>query len=146
MLTFVGEGYSPAFTANYRRIAERLSAGEEIEIVHGPDDICAPLLADADAHCFRQSVETRDQLAASDVGALLGIAIVEGLVIRPDAAFLEKLREGFSKHSFRGACSGCEWSTLCDRIATEGFDGVLVGPARLTRPETARETSARRMG
>ncbi|OHV76116.1 2Fe-2S ferredoxin [Rhizobium sp. LCM 4573] len=145
MLTFVGEGYNPAFTANYRRLAERLSAGEEIEIVHGPDDICAPLLADAEAHCFRESVGLRDKAAALDVSALLGIAIVEGLVIRPDAAFLAKLREGFSKHSVRGACSGCEWSTLCDRIAGVGFDGVLVGSARPIRPERAIGTSARRM-
>jgi hypothetical protein len=146
MLTFVGEGYNPAFTANYRRIAERLSAGEEIEIVEGPDDICAPLLDEPEAHCFRQTVEARDKAAALDVSALLGIAMVEGLVIRPDAAFLAKLREGFSKRSVREACRGCDWSALCDRIAADDYDGVLVRPDDLTRPEKAREMSARQPG
>ncbi len=46
MLTYVGKGYSPAFVENYEVIAARLSAGEEIELVAGPDDICGPLTAD----------------------------------------------------------------------------------------------------
>src|SRR5712672_2376586 len=64
MLTFVGEGYSPAFTENYRSIARRLSAGEEIELVSGPDDICAPLMEGADPHCLKASVIDRDAAAA----------------------------------------------------------------------------------
>ncbi len=47
MLTFVGKGYSPAFVENYDRIAGRLSEGEDILLVDGPDDICAPLLCGA---------------------------------------------------------------------------------------------------
>ena len=37
MLTYVGKGYSPAFVENYEAIAARLSAGEEIEMVAGPE-------------------------------------------------------------------------------------------------------------
>ena len=65
MLTYVGNGYSPAFVENYEVIAARLSAGEEIELVAGPDDICVPLTADPDAHCHGASVIERDRAAAS---------------------------------------------------------------------------------
>ncbi len=42
MLTYVGKGYSPAFCANYDAVLARLSAGEEILLVDGPDSVCAP--------------------------------------------------------------------------------------------------------
>ena len=63
MLTYVGKGYTQSFTVNYDRVAERLNRGEEIEIVAGPDDICAPLLCGDAAHCFRKSVSERDAKA-----------------------------------------------------------------------------------
>ena len=50
MLTYIGKGYSPAFTDNMTVIAGRVSAGENVEIVDGPDEICAPRLAEANAH------------------------------------------------------------------------------------------------
>jgi hypothetical protein len=50
LLTFVGKGYTPAFTANYRRIVARLNEGAAVELVDGPDDICAPMLAEAEHH------------------------------------------------------------------------------------------------
>ncbi|RUZ88238.1 DUF1284 domain-containing protein, partial [Mesorhizobium sp. M7A.F.Ca.US.006.01.2.1] len=54
-LTYVGKGYSPAFTANYDRVAERLSRGEDILLVSGPDDVCAPLLDEPEPHCLNES-------------------------------------------------------------------------------------------
>jgi hypothetical protein len=92
MLTFVGEGYSPAFTENYRRIARCLSAGEEIEHVSGPDDICAPLMEGADPHCLKASVIDRDAAAAEAVAHLLGSKIEPGSTINSDARLLSNLR------------------------------------------------------
>jgi len=43
ILTFAGKGYSPAFVANMAGVVARIGAGEPIEVVAGPDDICAPL-------------------------------------------------------------------------------------------------------
>ena len=60
LLTYVGKGYGEAFTRNYDGIAQRLSAGEPILVVEGPDEICAPLLADPDTHCRRPGVTGRD--------------------------------------------------------------------------------------
>lgn len=143
MLTFVGEGYNPAFVANYRRIAARLSAGEPIEIVSGPDDICAPLLRDEDVHCRGASVAGRDAAALADLGKLLGRELKAGSVIASDPALLRRLRQAFSAGVARRACAGCEWSGLCDRIAGEGYQGALVRGRKLNPPETAPGISAR---
>lgn len=126
MLTFVGEGYTPAFTDNYRRIAERLSNGEEIKLVSGPDDICAPLLNGEEPHCFKASVIERDAAALADVAALLGEEIGPGATMLPDARLLSKLRRNFASGDIRRACHGCEWGDLCSRIATRNFNGVLI--------------------
>ena len=129
MLTFVGEGYTPAFTDNYRRIAERLTNGEEIKLVSGPDDICAPLLDEIEPHCFKASVIERDAAALADVAALLGEEIEIGVVLVPDAALLAKLRRNFASGEIRHACRGCEWRDFCSRIAAGNFAGVLIGRA-----------------
>ena len=71
LLTYSGKGYSAAFTANYDVIAGRISQGEDVLIVEGPDDICAPLLGDSEPHCWRDSVTERDRLAARDLRELL---------------------------------------------------------------------------
>lgn len=127
MLTFVGEGYTPAFTDNYRRIAERLNAGEEIKLVSGPDDICAPLLEEKEPHCFKASVIERDAAALADVAALLGEGLELGAVLVPDAALLAKLRRNFASGEIRHACHNCEWGDLCGRVASSNFNGVLIG-------------------
>lgn len=127
MLTFVGEGYTPAFSRNYRRIAERLSAGEDIELISGPDDICAPLMHETEPHCLRASVEDRDMHAALAVGELLGRKLMPGERIVPDDTFLAAARAAFLAGESRAACAGCEWFGLCTRVADSGFAGVRVG-------------------
>lgn len=129
MLTFVGEGYNPAFTENYRSIARRLSAGEEIELVSGPDDICAPLMEGGDPHCLNASVIERDALARQAVARLFGNEIKPGSIIRPEAELLRDLRRNFTSGAIRQACSGCEWEGLCTTIAGGDYQGTLV-----TRP------------
>lgn len=126
LLTYVGKGYSPAFTANYDAAAARLAAGEEIEIVAGPDDVCAPLLDDEDAHCRRASVIRRDEAAAADNGRLLGFAVIPGTRLTLDAGRLAQLRSAFAQGSSRSACGGCEWSALCSQIADSGYKEALV--------------------
>lgn len=128
MLTYVGKGYSPAFVENYEVIAARLSAGEEIELVAGPDDICGPLTADPDAHCHGASVIERDRAAADAVACLVGSPLAPGARIVPNAALLTRLRKAFAIGEIRTACSGCEWSGLCDSVAEGGYLGVRVDP------------------
>ncbi|MEO5755922.1 MAG: DUF1284 domain-containing protein [Mesorhizobium sp.] len=126
LLTYVGKGYSPAFTANYDVIAHRLSRGEDILIVQGPDDICAPLLAEPEPHCLGESAAERDLAAARDVGDLLGRAIGPGAQLELDTALLARLRLAFSAGLTRKACVSCEWSGLCSDVAAGGYQDARV--------------------
>lgn len=131
VLTYVGRGYSPAFTANMTAVAERLGAGETVEIVAGPDDICAPLLADPDPHCHRASVVERDRAAAHDLSDLLGLDARTGAHWVLNHEVIGRLRAAFASHQIRSACTGCEWVDLCGSIAASGFDGVVLKGNRL---------------
>lgn len=126
MLTFVGEGYTAEFTQNFRRIAARLSAGEDIEIVEGPDDICGPMLDLPEAHCLSRNVRDRDDWALVAIAERLGVSLKAGSVLNLDSERLDALRAAFAAGLIRAACDECEWSGLCTRIARDGFEGTLV--------------------
>lgn len=127
MLTYVGRGYSPAFTSNFDAIAGRLNRGEDIEIVDGPDDICVALAGEAEAHCRGESVIERDRQAARDLHGLFNTPVAVGarLSLEPDR--LSRMRAAFASGNLRNACAGCQWSDLCDSIAGGGYHGVRVG-------------------
>ncbi len=129
LLTFVGEGYTPSFTRNYRRIAERLSAGEAVTVVDGPDDICGPMLCEAGAHCHDESISRRDSLALAAVSDSLERQVTAGSVLVLDADRLERLRSAFATGRAMAACAECEWAGLCSRVAGGGFRAVLVRAA-----------------
>ena len=76
MLSYSGEGYSPAFVHGFNGIVQRLGAGEPMELVTGPDAICAPLCNDACAHCHNASVKQRDRLAADALAPPSPVAVV----------------------------------------------------------------------
>ncbi|SFP00936.1 hypothetical protein SAMN03159463_03404 [Mesorhizobium sp. NFR06] len=124
LLTYVGKGYSPAFTANYDVVVERLAGGEDIQIVSGPDDICTPLLDEPDAHCLGEGAAGRDELAAQDVADLLARPLQAGARIELDASTLARMRKAFSLGLTRKACPGCEWFELCGAVAAGGFHGT----------------------
>ncbi|WP_075290935.1 DUF1284 domain-containing protein [Pararhizobium arenae] len=128
LLTYVGKGYTPTFVANYDRIAARLSAGEEILIVDGPDDICAPLLHERESHCHHESVGRRDIKAAEDVGRILDLALSAGTLIEPRPSLIERMRAGFAAGDTRTACAGCEWFELCSTISGNGYQDALIHP------------------
>jgi uncharacterized protein len=130
LLTYAGKGYNSAFTANYDLIAKRIEAGEDIEIVAGPDDICAPLLDDPQAHCRRDSVSQRDDRAASAVAALLSQPVVPGARLRIGKDWTHHMRGEFARGNIRAACEGCEWHDLCTEIAEAGYRNTrLFDPA-----------------
>ena len=124
LLTYVGNGYSAAFIANYDAIAKRLGRGEDVLIVSGPDDICQPVLGEAESHCSGENAAGRDELAARDVGKLLAQPIQAGARFSLDAATLASLRAAFSTGVTREACQGCEWAGLCSTVAAGGYRDV----------------------
>lgn len=127
MLTYAGEGYTPAFTAGFNRIVQRIREGDEILVVSGPDDVCAPLLGGPDAHCRRNSVLERDRVSAGALAALLGCPILPGERIAITANHLARMRAAFAAGDSRGACSGCEWEAACTAIAAAGFGRARLG-------------------
>lgn len=130
VLTYVGEGYSPAFVANLDETVARLSDGEEAEIVSGPDRVCAALLAeDACAHCLSPRVALRDERALAAASRILGRALQPGDRLTLDAATVERLRAAFLGRSRLKACAGCEWTDLCRTVARSGFEGAKLRPA-----------------
>jgi len=124
MLTYAGKGYSGAFTANYDKIVERLGNGEDLILVTGPDDICAPLLADKDEHCFGQSVVERDENAARAVETLLGRPMRPGERFSLDGEWLARMRKAFAAGETRQPCEGCEWHDLCTEIAGKAYQNT----------------------
>ncbi|MEJ5082705.1 MULTISPECIES: DUF1284 domain-containing protein [unclassified Ochrobactrum] len=127
MLTYIGKGYSPAFVDNYDTIAGRLSDGEDIEIIDGPDDICQPLLCDGDCHCLNESVIVRDRLALNSISDLFKTTVAAGSDFELDAARLALMRSAFVAGTIRKACQSCEWSDLCTRIAVnDDYAGVQI--------------------
>jgi uncharacterized protein len=131
LLTYAGEGYSAAFTAGFDSIAARIGAGEDIRLVTGPDDICAPLLDSAEAHCRLDSVAERDSRAADALSNLLARPIRPGERLTLDTLALKQMRQAFLAGSIREACAGCEWAASCTAIAAEGYRRTrLAGMAR----------------
>lgn len=132
MLTYIGKGYTPAFTVNYDAIMQRLNGGEDILLVDGLDDICAPLLGEADPHCWRESVIERDRQALDALSELLARPLRAGVSIVLESHHLAMMRSAFAGGETRKACGGCEWAGLCTTIAGGDFKGVRLQIAPAT--------------
>ncbi|MEM1081404.1 MAG: DUF1284 domain-containing protein [Pseudomonadota bacterium] len=140
-LTYSGEGYSEPFIENFNNIIDRLAAGETVQIVNGPDDICAPLVRDQHTHCNRASVRARDRQAADDIAALLGQAVGPGDAVVLDQGTIGHLRHRFATHQIRSACKGCEWYRLCSSIADQQFQPGLLQAKPQTKQNPKRDSS-----
>lgn len=126
MLTYSGKGYGDAFVHNFDRLVQRIGAGEAIALLAGPDDVCAPIAGDAQAHCHCASVTERDRLASSDLAPLVGAALAPGVRLTLTAPLLARLRTAFAAGSIRRACGGCPWHAMCTEVAARGYGGTLL--------------------
>lgn len=127
LLTYVGKGYGPGFVANLDRIAERIARGAPVVLVQGPDDVCAPLAGDPQAHCHRAGIAARDRRAARDVAAVLGRPLPPGARLA-FVARLGTMRRAFAAGRTRIACAGCPWHGLCTSVARSDFTAARVAP------------------
>ncbi|MBY5933298.1 DUF1284 domain-containing protein [Tateyamaria omphalii] len=139
VLTYVGKGYNPDFVANLNRIAARLGNGEDVLIVEGPDDICAPLLEGGDGHCLTDRVRWRDRIAQAEVASALESEVVAGEKMTLGAAQLAQLRASYAAEQVRGACVGCQWKQLCASVAANGYRDTRLR-ARSSTPAEGGET------
>lgn len=127
MLTFAGAGYTPRFTANFHRVAQRINAGATVQLVQGPDDICQPMLNEPSCHCREERIVHRDQLAQEAVEQALANthgSTLDGQLLTTQT--VQTLRQAFADGRLRVGCYDCQWSALCDDIAAGGFVGVKV--------------------
>jgi len=125
ILTHIGKGYTPAFTENMKALIQRINKGARINIMTGPDDICAPLQNDEafkNCHCLTESTRQRDVTALNEISRILGIKLKAGETMRLEKAHIKKLRSVFlTDNTLRQTCRGCKWKSLCDDIARSGF-------------------------
>lgn len=133
MLTFLGKGYTAPFVRNYTRIVDRLNSGEALEIVDGPDDICKPMLAEADHHCHKESIRERDDTASRRIHDLLGLDMEPGQKLTLTHWQIEALRDAYADGMFRTACEGCEWQAMCSSIAAKNYRGCRLEPGRKSK-------------
>ncbi|MEB2349032.1 MAG: DUF1284 domain-containing protein [Comamonadaceae bacterium] len=126
MLTYSGKGYSEAFVQSFNHLVQRVGAGEVIELLAGPDDVCAPIAGDAEEHCHCASVTRRDRLASSDLAPLVGVALAPGARLTLTAPLLATLRAAFAAGGIRRACEGCPWHAMCTEVAAQGYGGTLL--------------------
>ena len=121
MLTYIGKGYSAAFTANFDRLHPRIKAGELIYITYGPEDICAPRLChcsdDEDVHCHDTRITVRDQLAVQSL-TKAGLPLNEGTIFAITPACWQRLETLFYRNEIRAACDDCQWTELCRDVIT----------------------------
>lgn len=141
MLTYVGKGYTPAFVANLERLIVRLSQGEDVLLVDGPDDICAPMVSACGAHCSLDSVRHRDVAALDSVGRAVGMVLGAGGHFHPTPGMIASMRSAFleaqpGEAGMRQACGGCEWSPFCTDIASSGFAGAKLKMRRETTADS----------
>lgn len=126
LLTYKGLGYSPDFVMGMTMTARRLAAGASVEIVEGPDDICAPLcLAEDQPHCHEATVPERDRRALSLAATVLGRSVGVGDRLVFDQDIRRRLRTAYRDGAFESACALCEWQPLCRGIAADGYAGTL---------------------
>jgi len=152
MLTYAGRGYTPRFTSGMDDLIARLGGGEEILLIDGPDDICAPWLEEARLeearlneaagsiaaekaaaiqgggeirapHCHEDRITQRDQKATADIAALLQQELKTGSRLRLDAALIARLRHAFRDNIIRSGCTACEWKDFCDSLSAGDFTG-----------------------
>jgi len=117
---FHGEGYNPEFVANLRELINRASAGEEIAVQSGPDDVCekCPYLEDGTCS-FNKGAD--DKIREMDKTALALLQVKAGSRVTW-SDMKEKLPDIFSRWS-QPYCRMCDWRNACEKDAS--FRGLF---------------------
>lgn len=139
ILTYIGHGYTPAFTKNMTAVIGRINQGTEIQIVSGTDDICDPMLNDVSHHCDNNDVTERDNVALITVSVALSRHVQVGDALSLSGDDVQTLHRAFVQNPsihhrnardicvpFRAACHACPWEETCTEIAGTGFKGKIL--------------------
>ena len=127
MLTYIGRGYSPAFSLNMTRLLRLMASGPLVMIGEGPDNICTGNAGRAAGrHCRSASVRARDVRAARDLQRLRLAPMRAGARMQLTPALLARMRAAYAQGASRAACAGCAWKGLCDGVAQNAFAGCVI--------------------
>lgn len=104
LLGYRGKGYSDGFCANMTRVYEQLRTAPEtrIELIEGPDEICAAFPADQPAHCENGSVYRKDR----EIAGRIGIAVGE---TRAWSDICVAVAERVQPDDIGSLCRDCRW-------------------------------------
>ncbi|MFD2331192.1 DUF1284 domain-containing protein [Cohnella sp. GCM10020058] len=122
LLGYRGKGYSEGFCANMTRVYERLRTEPEteIELILGPDDICAAFPEDQEPHCENASVYRKDEEIARQIGIAIGERRAWADVIAAVA-----IRVG--PNDIGSLCRDCRWEPY--GLCREGVAHVHLSPS-----------------
>jgi len=150
LLTYSGKGYGPAFTENFDALVAKLNTGNSIlEIVAGPDDICArPALPPSRSvvhteHCDSRFMRGRDTTALHHITCFLRLPrpLAAGLKFYLAEQTVQSFRQGFAAGTIRRACKSCAWHDACSEVAGSGYATVKLHPPRQRPPQETAELS-----
>jgi uncharacterized protein len=126
MLTYKGLGYSAEFAANMSGKINAIGQGAPVQLVKGPDDICAGMskaCRNATGHdCSAPDIMGMDAVAQQAVEAVLKRDL--SIPVPVSSAELDLLRSAFASGSIRAACFGCSWLEVCNQIVAGQFSGT----------------------
>jgi uncharacterized protein len=109
---FKGEGYSPEYRGNIRKILRRAEAGENIDIASGADDVCR-LCPNLKGDICLYTANSEAGIKEMDITALKLL----GLKKREHVLWLnlqKKLPDVFPEWS-KKYCKICGWRSVCEK-------------------------------
>ncbi len=130
ILTYRGKGYTQAFVERMSGLVGAINAGRPVQLVTGPDDICAGLTdqcrSDVSHDCAARDILRLDKLAVDAVSAVLKRDLTTARTLLEDD--VGTLRIAYASGTIRAACSGCSWKDFCDQIVDEKFAQTKLFP------------------
>ncbi len=130
--TWVGRGYSEAFTENMNRIAAKLRKHPEEMVIlsAGADDICAacPNLL-ADGRCRSEEKVRRFDAKVRillEKDALNQTGRGDNLEGETYAALHSRIRESGGVSPHPDICGDCDWYGLCEEVGEKKPKGMLL--------------------
>lgn len=118
LLGYRGKGYSEGFCANMTNVYETLRGAPDtpIELIGGPDDICAAFPSDQPAHCENAGVYEKDRAILAQLGLTVGNSLSW-------ADVCERVRMRVQPEDISGLCADCRWEPL--GLCREGVGHIL---------------------
>jgi uncharacterized protein len=115
-----GMGYSREYVVEMTKLHTtlRLYPDTTVEIVLGPDDLCAHFPSDGDCHCMEKGVFERDVQVLSELGLQVGDVVTWSIVE-------ERIRSALDAKDIDRICPTCPWRSY--GVCAEGIDRIRSG-------------------